>query len=140
MTTETQGTLYYGDNLDILRRHITDESVDLIYLDPPFKSKQDYNVLFAEQNGSRSAAQIKAFEDTWRWDQGAAEAYEEVVEAGGKVARCHASLSDLPGRQRHDGLPGHDGPAPGGAAPRAEAHGKHLPALRPDGEPLPEDA
>jgi DNA modification methylase len=80
-------TLYYGDNLDILRRYIADESVDLIYLDPPFKSMQDYNVLFAEQNGSRSKAQIKAFEDTWRWDEGAAEAYQEIVEAGGKVSQ-----------------------------------------------------
>jgi len=48
--------LYYGDNLDILRRYIKDETIDLIYLDPPFKSEQDYNVLFAERNGSRSAA------------------------------------------------------------------------------------
>lgn len=80
-------TLYYGDNLDILRRYIADESVDLIYLDPPFKSNQDYNVLFQEQNGSRSKAQVKAFEDTWRWDQGAAEAYQEVVEKGGMVSQ-----------------------------------------------------
>ncbi len=80
-------TLYYGDNLDILRRYIADGSIDLVYLDPPFKSMQDYNVLFAEQNGSRSKAQIKAFEDTWRWDQGAAEAYQEIVEAGGKVSQ-----------------------------------------------------
>lgn len=72
--------LYYGDNLDILRRYIRDESVDLIYLDPPFNSSATYNVLFAEQNGSRSAAQVKAFEDTWRWDEAAAAAYEEVVE------------------------------------------------------------
>ena len=57
--------LYYGDNLDILRRYIDDESVDLVYLDPPFKSNQDYNVFFAERNGSQSAAQIQAFEDTW---------------------------------------------------------------------------
>jgi len=74
--------LYYGDNLDILRRYIKDETIDLIYLDPPFKSNQDYNVLFAEHNGSRSAAQIKAFEDTWLWDQVAAAAYENVVESG----------------------------------------------------------
>src|SRR5438093_12972564 len=80
--------LYYGDNLDVLCRHIKDESVDLIYLDPPFKSNQDYNVLFAEQDGSRSAAQIKAFADTWRWDQAAALAYQEVVEAGGRVAQA----------------------------------------------------
>lgn len=78
--------LYYGDNLDVLRRYIKDESVDLVYLDPPFKSNQDYNVLFAEQDGSRSAAQIKAFEDTWRWDQESARAFEEVVELGGHMS------------------------------------------------------
>jgi hypothetical protein len=50
-----ENTLYYGDNLDILRRYVKDETVDLVYLDPPFKSNQDYNVLFAEQNGSRAA-------------------------------------------------------------------------------------
>jgi site-specific DNA-methyltransferase (adenine-specific) len=66
-------TLYYGDNLDILRRYIPDESVDLVYLDPPFKSSQNYNILFKEQNGTSSAAQIKAFEDTWHWDQKAEE-------------------------------------------------------------------
>ena len=43
--------LYYGDNLDVLRRHVKDESVDLVYLDPPFKSNQDYIVLFAERDG-----------------------------------------------------------------------------------------
>jgi DNA modification methylase len=74
-----ENLLYYGDNLDILRRYVKDESVDLVYLDPPFNSDQNYNVLFAEQNGSRSSAQIHAFEDTWRWDQSAAEAYEEVT-------------------------------------------------------------
>jgi site-specific DNA-methyltransferase (adenine-specific) len=79
-------TLYYGDNLDILPRYIKDESVDLIYLDPPFNSNQDYNVLFAEQDGSRSAAQIKAFGDTWRWDVAAAKAYQGAVEQGGKVS------------------------------------------------------
>jgi DNA modification methylase len=79
-------TLYYGDNLDILRRYLKDDTVDLIYLDPPFKSNQDYNVLFAEQDGSRAAAQIKAFEDTWQWDEAAAKQYEETVEQGGKVS------------------------------------------------------
>ena len=79
-------TLYYGDNLEILRRYVKDETVDLVYLDPPFNSNQDYNVLFAERDGTRSAAQIKAFGDTWRWDQAAAHAYQEVVERGGKVS------------------------------------------------------
>ena len=82
-----QNTLYYGDNLEVLKRYIKDETVDLVYLDPPFKSNQDYNVLFAEKGGDRSAAQIKAFEDTWHWDQGAALAYQQTVEAGGKVSQ-----------------------------------------------------
>ena len=69
-----------------IRRHIDKESVDLVYLDPPFNSAQSYNVLFQEQDGSRSAAQIHAFEDTWRWDQSAALAFAEVVEAGGQVS------------------------------------------------------
>ena len=77
-----ENVLYYGDNLEILRRYIEDESVDLVYLDPPFKSDQDYNILFAERNGSRAAAQIKAFEDTWHWDKISAAAYQEIVETG----------------------------------------------------------
>ncbi len=80
--------LYYGDNLDILRRYVKDESVDLVYLDPPFNSSQSYNVLFAEQDGSRSAAQIKAFEDTWEWNIESERAYHEVVEAGGKPSQA----------------------------------------------------
>lgn len=83
----TANVLYYGDNLDILRRYIKDETIDLVYLDPPFKSNQDYNVLFAEQDGTRAAAQIKAFEDTWRWDQASAAAYQEMVEMGGRVSQ-----------------------------------------------------
>lgn len=76
--------LYYGDNLDILREHIAPESVDLIYLDPPFNSKATYNVLFREQNGTRSAAQITAFEDTWHWGLESEMAYHEVVTEGPK--------------------------------------------------------
>ena len=80
--------LYYGDNLVVLRRHVDSESVDLVYLDPPFNSNASYNVLFAERDGTQAASQIKAFEDTWRWDEGAARAYEEVVEAGGRVSQA----------------------------------------------------
>lgn len=78
--------LYYGDNLDVLRRYVADESVDLVYLDPPFNSRQDYNVLFAEKDGSQSSSQIHAFEDTWEWNLDAQRAYEEIVERGGRVA------------------------------------------------------
>lgn len=83
-----ENILYYGDNLQILRVYIKDESVDLIYLDPPFKSDRDYNVLFAEQDGSRSESQIKVFEDTWHWDSLAARTYEETVLAGGDVSNA----------------------------------------------------
>lgn len=85
-TAVDPNTLYYGDNLDVLRRHVPDATVDLVYLDPPFKSNQDYNVLFAEHTGERSASQIRAFEDTWRWSMEAEGAYRDVVEQGGKVA------------------------------------------------------
>lgn len=70
----------------MLRRHIRDESVDLVYLDPPFNSNANYNVLFAAKDGAQAAAQIQAFEDTWHWDQTAAASYEQTVEAGGSVA------------------------------------------------------
>jgi site-specific DNA-methyltransferase (adenine-specific) len=80
--------LFYGDNLDVLRRYVRDESVDLIYLDPPFNSRQDYNVLFAEKDGTRSSSQITAFEDTWEWNLDAERAYQEVVERGGWVSNA----------------------------------------------------
>lgn len=62
------------------------DSVDLVYLDPPFKSNKDYNMLYKERDGSRSAAQAKAFTDTWKWDPKAAKAYRQIVEAGGSVS------------------------------------------------------
>lgn len=83
-------TIYYGDNLDVLRRYVKDESVDLVYLDPPFNSKADYNVLFAEHDGAQAASQIKAFHDTWHWDQAAAAAFEEFV-----VTAPHAASQAL---------------------------------------------
>jgi DNA modification methylase len=78
--------LFYGDNLDISRRYIKDESVDLVYLDPPFKSNQDYNVLFQEKNGSQAASQIKAFGDTWTWSQEDEGVFAQLITAGGRVA------------------------------------------------------
>jgi DNA modification methylase len=89
--------LFYGDNLEVLRRHIPDSSVDLIYLDPPFNSRQDYNVLFAEKDGNRSASQITAFKDTWEWNEEAARSYEEVVEQGGRVAEAMRAFRTLLG-------------------------------------------
>lgn len=72
--------LYYGsNNLDVLRRYIADESVDLVYLDPPFNSNANYNVLLAEKDGTRAASQIKVFEDTWEWDETAAQDYLQGI-------------------------------------------------------------
>jgi len=93
----TDNYLYYGDNLDVLRLHIKNESVDLIYLDPPFNSNQDYNVLFEEKSGTQSAAQIKAFTDTWKWDEVAAKSFYEVVESGGKVSETMQSFKKILG-------------------------------------------
>lgn len=75
-----ENTLYYGDNLKILREHISDKSIDLIYLDPPFKSGKDYNILFKEPNGTKSEAQIKAFEDTWHWGETSEITFNELIE------------------------------------------------------------
>lgn len=72
-------TLYYGDNLIVLREHIPDESVDLIYLDPPFNSKRDYNVLFRTPKGHSSEAQVTAFEDSWTWGEQAEQEYAELL-------------------------------------------------------------
>ena len=76
----SKNILYYGDNLDILRHHIADQSVDLIYLDPPFNSNRSYNVLFRESDGTAAPAQIRAFEDSWTWDRKAAETLEELAQ------------------------------------------------------------
>jgi DNA methylase len=89
--------LYYGDNLNVLRRYINDESVDLIYLDPPFNTNATYNVLVAERDTSRAAAQIKVFEDTWRWDQSAEAAYENIVECGGHLSGAMQAFRQLLG-------------------------------------------
>ncbi|MFU7528779.1 site-specific DNA-methyltransferase [Qipengyuania sp. ASV99] len=79
-------TLYYGDNLHVLREHIADASVDLIYLDPPFNSNANYNILFKSPEGQDSDAQIEAFEDTWHWNDTAEDAFDEVMRSGNNDA------------------------------------------------------
>ena len=90
--------LYCGDNLEILRNHIVDESVDLIYLDPPFNSKQDYNIIFRERHGARSTSQELVIEDTWKWSPKAEQTCAELVEAGGRLSEairaCRTFLGD----------------------------------------------
>lgn len=75
-------TLYYGDNLHVLRNSVASESVDLVYLDPPFNSQANYNVLFKSPAGEQSHAQIEAFEDTWHWNNTAEHAFDDVMGSG----------------------------------------------------------
>lgn len=97
-----QNTLFYGDNLPILRDHIPDESIDLIYLDPPFNSNRSYNVLFKDESGQESEAQLSAFEDTWHWDKTAAETYhyEIIQKAPPRVVEMIGALHDFIGENQ----------------------------------------
>lgn len=89
----TRNTLFYGDNLPILREYIASESIDLIYLDPPFNSNRSYNVLFKEESGKDSESQITAFDDTWHWGEQAEELYAELVtDINGKVGQMISAL------------------------------------------------
>ncbi len=91
-------TLYYGDNLKVLREHIKDESVDLIYLDPPFNSNRSYNVLFKDESGTSSDAQITAFDDSWHWGDTAQQTYEDLItNAPANVASMINSLHQFIG-------------------------------------------
>lgn len=91
--------LYYGDNLEILREYIPDESVDLIYLDPPFNSGKNYNILFREANGNASDAQIRAFGDTWTWGPTAESALQELTEnATPEIIRMINAVVSFTGR------------------------------------------
>jgi len=106
----TENTLFYGDNLFILREHIASESVDLIYLDPPFNSSRNYNVLFKDEKGVDSESQITAFEDTWHWNLAAEHTYTELLtEAPDHIAKrqytelCGKSESGILNSPVHEG-------------------------------------
>ena len=94
----TENTLFYGDNLKVLREYIPDESVDLIYLDPPFNSNRNYNVLFKDESGTDSEAQITAFEDTWHWTPITELAYDQLRQnAPHHVSKMIESLHEFIG-------------------------------------------
>ena len=96
--------LFYGDNLHVLREHIGSETVDLIYLDPPFNSKRDYNLLFKSPAGHQSEAQIEAFEDTWHWnDKAEAELDEVITGPNTDVAEMMRALVAFLGRNDRGG-------------------------------------
>jgi len=87
--------LYYGDNLDILRRYIPDESVDLVYLDPPFNSERNYNVIFKNEAGNNTDAQLVAFEDTWHWGPSAEKIYAYLTNTARHEGRVPDQVSTL---------------------------------------------
>lgn len=91
--------LYFGDNLHVLRERVATESVDLIYLDPPFNSNATYSMLFSDQSGNRSDAQMEAFDDTWRWGPSSEAAFREAVEGGaGRLPALMNGLMEFLGR------------------------------------------
>lgn len=92
-----QNTLFYGDNLPVLREHIPDSSIDLIYLDPPFNSNRNYNVLFKDEKGKESEAQITAFEDTWHWNEAAERTFNDLF----THPNVPANVAEMIGALRH---------------------------------------
>jgi DNA modification methylase len=91
----TDPMLILGDNLETLPIWVRDESVDLVYLDPPFNSNATYNMLFKHVDGTPAAAQIQAFTDTWEWNEAAAAGYDRALRNGGDVARVMHSFWGL---------------------------------------------
>jgi site-specific DNA-methyltransferase (adenine-specific) len=98
--TIAENTLFYGDNLPILRDYLADESVDLIYLDPPFNSSRSYNVLYKDESGMEAEAQIVAFEDTWHWSQDTETQYHQLLALGDKLAQMLETLIEVLGRNQ----------------------------------------
>ncbi|MCU0510120.1 MAG: site-specific DNA-methyltransferase, partial [Anaerolineae bacterium] len=97
----TRNTLFYGDNLPILREHVADESVDLVYLDPPFNSNRSYNVLFKDESGHAADAQLTAFDDTWHWGEQAEDTFEWLVTGTApEVSRMIAALREFIGENQ----------------------------------------
>src|SRR5580658_4921881 len=93
------GTLFCGDNLDVLRREVEDASVDLVYLDPPFQSGRDYSVVFELRSGKqpRKRARTEVFKDTWKWGDVAETSYAEALGLGKTVGRCVGALRSILG-------------------------------------------
>jgi site-specific DNA-methyltransferase (adenine-specific) len=96
----SKNTLFYGDNLTILRDYLADETIDLIYLDPPFNSSRNYNVLYKDESGAEAESQIVVFEDTWHWNQGTEGQYRELAAVNDKLARLLETLVEVVGRNQ----------------------------------------
>ncbi len=94
----TSNTLFYGDNLPILREYLADASVDLIYLDPPFNAARNFNVLFRDEKGVASEAQIQAFTDTWKLGPDTQQTYDELTLRGDQLGTAIEALRTITGR------------------------------------------
>lgn len=136
----SMNALYYGDNLEVLRKYIKDETVDLCYIDPPFNSKRNYNQIY-NNIGSEDRAQAQAFVDTWVWDEIAAAGFAEILanDHGRFTSRTVDLIKGLDIVLKKGSLlaylvsmtlQNHGNP------PRLETHRQFLPALRPDSQPL----
>jgi len=102
-----QNTLFCGDNLQIMREHISSESVELVYIDPPFNSNWSYNALFKDESGKAAKTQITAFDDTWHWREAAEKAYHDLMIANpGKeddmIAAMHKVWKNLCGNHNEN--------------------------------------
>jgi site-specific DNA-methyltransferase (adenine-specific) len=95
MSDQQTNVLYYGDNLDILRRYLPDASVDLVYLDPPFNTNRDYNVIFRDESGNATDAQLLAFEDTWHWGPSAEATYAYLTNTARHEGRVPDKVSTI---------------------------------------------
>jgi len=98
--TITNNTLFFGDNLEIIRQYLADESVDLIYLDPPFNSNRNYNVLYKDESGLEAESQIVAFEDTWHWNYDTNNQYRALAAQGDKLSELLEALIHVIGRNQ----------------------------------------
>ncbi len=129
--------LYYGDNLDVLRHEIAGDSVDLIYLDPPFNSQANYNVLFKSPAGKAADAQIEAFEDTWHWGEEAERAFAAVLASPAtQAAELLRAMRSFLGENDMMAYLAMMAVRLIELAPRPKADRLALPALRPHREPL----
>jgi site-specific DNA-methyltransferase (adenine-specific) len=134
MATAKLNHLYYGDNIDILRNEIGSESVNLIYLDPPFNSQATYNVLFKAHSGEHSKAQVEAFEDTWHWNDVAEKAFDEALNSGNaEAAEMLRAMRSFLRESDMNGVSNNDGGAAFRTASRFEINWHALLALRRDG-------
>ena len=93
-----ENTLYFSDNLAVISQYIKDETIDLIYLDPPFNSKANYNVIFKTPKKEDSPSQIQAFEDTWKWNSTTEFELHQLFGAEPKLAELMKGLELIIGK------------------------------------------